>query len=199
MININIRKELEIVIKQANAYGELRALGKDDLATKLEAQNVQDKFNKSIEKLSSLLGDAVTAFMPLIDVLSDVFTLIANIAKAFSPIMGTISGAAAGGAIGGPWGALIGGVIGAASDINRGISTANDAIIPTSGYGDTIIKSGKDTIALNNQDSIAVVAGTNLGGGSNKIGERTNQLLESLLMQNARKPELSPVGLYEIQ
>ena len=65
MININIRKELEIVIKQANAYGELRALGKDDLATKLEAQNVQDKFNKSIEKLSSLLGDAVTAFMPL--------------------------------------------------------------------------------------------------------------------------------------
>lgn len=184
---------------QGKTARELRALGKDDLATKLEAQNVQDKFNKSIEKLSSLLGDAVTAFMPLIDVLSDVFTLIANIAKAFSPIMGTISGAAAGGAIGGPWGALIGGVIGAASDINRGISTANDAIIPTSGYGDTIIKSGKDTIALNNQDSIAVVAGTNLGGGSNKIGERTNQLLESLLVQNSRKPELSPVGLYEIQ
>ena len=75
-------------------------------------------------------------------------------------------------------------------------TTANDAVIPP-GYGDTIVKRGKDTIALNNDDT--VVAGTNLGGGSNKTGERTNQLLESLIMQNAKKPELSPVGLYEVQ
>ena len=76
------------------------------------------------------------------------------------------------------------------------MQTANDAVIPP-GYGDTIVKRGKDTIALNNDDT--VVAGTNLGGGSNKTGERTNQLLESLIMQNAKKPELSPVGLYEVQ
>ena len=183
---------------QGKTARELRAVGKDDLATKLEAQTAQDKFNKSIEKLQSLLGDAVTAFIPILDVLSDVFTVIAKIAKIFNPIIGAISGAVAGSAFGLP-GAAVGLLIGAASDINRGMSTADDAIIPTTGYGDTIIKSGKDTLALNNQDSVAVVAGTNLGGGSDKVGERTNQLLESLIMQNAKKPELSPVGLYEIQ
>ena len=92
---------------------------------------------------------------------------------------------------GGTHGALVGGVLGVMC-----IQTANDAVIPP-GYGDTIVKRGKDTIALNNDDT--VVAGTNLGGGSNKTGERTNQLLESLIMQNAKKPEISPVGLYEVQ
>jgi hypothetical protein len=62
-----------------------------------------------------------------------------------------------------------------------GLETADDAIIP-SGYGDTIIKKGKDTIALNNNDT--VVAGTNLGGG-NQEAKRTNQLLERLLNQPA--------------
>ena len=74
--------------------------------------------------------------------------------------------------------------------------TVDDVIIPP-GYGDTIVKRGKDTIALNNNDTL--VAGTNLGGGDNRTGEKTNQLLEALIMQNAKKPELSPVGLYEIQ
>ena len=92
-----------------------------------------------------------------------------------------------------PIGAGIGVAIGGDSD---DIQTADDAVIPP-GYGDTIVKRGKDTIALNNDDT--VVAGTNLGGGSNKTGERTNQLLESLIMQNSKKPEISPVGLYEVQ
>ena len=186
----------EVGLKTAK---ELRALGKDDLADTLEKQNAQDKFNKSVEKLKSLLGDAVTVFMPLLDGLSSAFLFIGEIVKFISPIIGTITGALTGFAIGGPIGAAIGGTLGAISDVDRGMSTADDAIIPTTGYGDTIIKSGKDTLALNNEDSVAVVAGTNLGGGSNKTGERTNQLLESLIMQNSRKPELSPVGLYEIQ
>jgi hypothetical protein len=37
----------------------------------------------------------------------------------------------------------------------------DDGIIPT-GYGKTIIKRGKDTIALNNDDETAIIAGTNL-------------------------------------
>ena len=51
-------------------------------------------------------------------------------------------------------------------------------------------KKGKDTIALNNNDT--VVAGTNLGGSSqttpvqdNTETKRTNQLLERLLNQPA--------------
>jgi len=44
----------------------------------------------------------------------------------------------------------------------------DDGIIPA-GYGKTIIKKGKDTIALNNSDYL--VAGTNLGGNNALLQE----------------------------
>ena len=184
---------------QNKTASELRALGKDELANRLEAQTAQEKFTKSVEKLKGLLGDLVTTFMPILDVLGYALEGVGALIKLLGPLSkvlaGVATGAAAGSIIPGLGtlaGAIGGGVVGA-------MSLANDAIVPTTGYGDTIIKSGKDTLALNNEDSVAVVAGTNLGGGSNKTGERTNQLLESLIMQNAKKPELSPVGLYEVQ
>ena len=180
---------------QNKTAGELRALGKKDLADRLEAQTAQDKFNNSILKLKGLLGDVVTAFMPLIDILNVAFSALAKMIAFVKPFIGTITGMFAGALVGGLPGLVVGGALGGYSDLTK----ADDAIIPTTGYGDTIIKSGKDTLALNNEDSVAVVAGTNLGGGSNKTGERTNQLLESLIMQNAKKPEISPVGLYEVQ
>ena len=184
---------------QNKTASELRALGKDELADRLEAQTAQEKFTKSVEKLKGLLGDLVTTFMPILDILGYALEGVGALIKLLGPLSkvlaGVATGAAAGSIIPGLGtlaGAIGGGVVGA-------MSLANDAIIPTTGYGDTIIKSGKDTLALNNEDSVAVVAGTNLGGGSNKTGERTNQLLESLIMQNSKKPELSPVGLYEVQ
>ena len=184
---------------QNKTASELRALGKDELANRLEAQTAQEKFTKSVEKLKGLLGDLVTTFMPILDVLGYALEGVGALIKLLGPLSkvlaGVATGAAAGSIIPGLGtlaGAIGGGVVGA-------MSLANDAIVPTTGYGDTIIKSGKDTLALNNEDSVAVVAGTNLGGGSNKTGERTNQLLESLIMQNAKKPEISPVGLYEVQ
>ena len=75
----------------------------------------------------------------------------------------------------------------------------DDGIVP-SGYGDTIIKKGKDTIALNNNDT--VVAGTNLGGSSqsapvqdNTETKRTNQLLEMILSkQGTVKMDSTNVG-----
>ncbi len=77
------------------------------------------------------------------------------------------------------------------------LSTQDDMIMPA-GYGDRIISSPKGTIALNNQDTI--VAGTNLGQGSNnQESKRTNSLLETLIMQNNKKQKISPVGLYHIQ
>lgn len=172
---------------QGKTANELRALGKDELADRLEAQTAQEKFVASVAKLKGLLGDAVTAFMPFLDVLGSVFSLVGMIAKALSPLLNLVIGIPLG---------LVSKAASGVAEIVGGTTTANDAVIPP-GYGDTIVKRGKDTIALNNDDT--VVAGTNLGGGSNKTGERTNQLLESLIMQNAKKPELSPVGLYEVQ
>jgi hypothetical protein len=81
-----------------------------------------------------------------------------------------------------------------------------------SGYGSRMLLGPEGAISLNNKDT--VIAGTDLFRGNdiissgagqinipqqdNKTGERTNMLLEKMLSQNAKKPELSPVGLYEI-
>ena len=84
----------------------------------------------------------------------------------------------------------------------------------TSGYGNRTLMGPEGAIALNNKDT--VIAGTNLfdkgddviskGAGEvkiptqdNRVGEQTNRLLATLVGQNNKKPELSPVGLYEIQ
>jgi len=82
------------------------------------------------------------------------------------------------------------------------------------GYGKRTLMGPEGAIALNNKDT--VIAGTNLfdkgddviskGAGEvkiptqdNRVGEQTNRLLATLVGQNNKKPELSPVGLYEVQ
>ena len=95
-------------------------------------------------------------------------------------------------------------------------SKGDDIMSPggnSSGYGNRTLFGPEGAIALNNKDT--VIAGTNLfdkgddiiskGAGDvkiptqdNRVGEQTNRLLATLIGQNAKKPELSPVGLYEI-
>lgn len=180
---------------QGKSAKELRALGKDELAQKLEAQTAQDKFNNTVEKLKEIFTDVATALMPILEGFSMIFNLVGKIVKFLEPIMGILGGAAAGAAAGAAFGgvgalpgAIIGAITGGVSDVSRA-SRADDAIIPA-GYGETIIKKGKDTIALNNNDT--VVAGTNLMGSTqnspaidNTETKRTNQLLEKILNQPA--------------
>ena len=80
------------------------------------------------------------------------------------------------------------------------------------GYGKRTLLAPEGAFALNNKDT--VIAGTNLfkgddvisaGAGQvnvappdNKTGEQTNRLLSTLIRQNAKKPEISPMNLYEI-
>jgi hypothetical protein len=80
------------------------------------------------------------------------------------------------------------------------------------GYGSRVLLGPEGAISLNNKDT--VIAGTDLFRGNdvisagagqinipqqnNRTGEKTNMLLEKLIGQNAKKPEMSPVGLYEI-
>ena len=167
---------------QGKTAQELRALGKDELADRLEAQDLQTKFNATVEKLKAIFVDVATALTPILEVLGHVFSLVGKIIAFLDPIMGTLTGIAVGAATGGIPGAIIGGALGAYGDISKAMSTADDAVIPA-GYGETVIKKGKDTIALNNNDT--VVAGTNLGGGGNQEAQRTNQLLERLISQPA--------------
>ncbi len=96
-------------------------------------------------------------------------------------------------------------------------SKGDDIMSPggnASGYGNRTLFGPEGAISLNNKDT--VIAGTNLfdkgddviskGAGEvkiptqdNRVGNETNRLLQTLIGQNAKKPELSPVGLYEVQ
>ena len=132
--------------------------------------------------------------MPILDVVGLIAQGIGKMIAALGPLKSVLGGAATGAAMGSVIpgvGTAVGAVVGGIG----GLLTMDDGIIP-SGYGETIIKKGKDTIALNNEDS--VVAGTNLGGGGTDMNE-TNQLLKMLVTQNKEKPQISPVGLYQVQ
>ena len=212
-------------IAQLEKQGRLSELRGDAngeiLLQQYEQQSAAESFTNAMTKIQSALGNIVGG--PLGDLL-DGFASLANSSFAVYTSLGLIGGISLARTIGslivmatqlgasalfatttsaaltlGIGGVAIAAAIGlvsAAMDSFSDSATMDDGIIPP-GYGDRIISSPKGKIALNNDDTI--VAGTNLGGGNNKTGEKTNQLLETLIMQNAKKPELSPVGLYEIQ
>ena len=96
-----------------------------------------------------------------------------------------------------------------------GEAKADDLYAPAEGgggYGKRMLIGPEGAIALNNKDT--VIAGTNLfpkaddlvtaGAGDiqlpdNSTGKETNKLLSTLIKQNSKKPEISPVGLYSVQ
>jgi hypothetical protein len=190
---------------QGKSAKELRALGKDELADRLEAQDLQTKFNATVEKLKAIFVDVATTLTPVLSVLGDVFSIVGKIFEFLSPLMGTLTGIATGFAVGNVPGAIIGGILGATGDISKATSTMDDGIIPT-GYGDTIIKKGKNEIALNNNDQMAIVAGTNLmqppqtppppPAPDNTEVKRTNQLIQELITYAAR-PSVFKIGTDE--
>lgn len=142
----------------------------------LTAQSASEKFQETLTKIQSIIGDIGTILAPIIDgfasivgalvesvpfaaALVGIMTTLAarSVATAISSI--TIAAAQSGGLIG-----LIGAVpltLGLLATIGSGIAiaTADDMA-----YGDnTLITKNKGAIALNNDDT--VIAGTNLGGG----------------------------------
>jgi hypothetical protein len=159
---------------------ELRALGKNELADRVEAQTLADKFNATVDKLKGIFSDVGTAFMPVLQGFGAALSLVGAIVGLLGDLINLFRGDF-------DFSGLTNGLKGVAGSL--GFSTADDVIMPA-GYGDTIIKKGKDTIALNNDDT--VVAGTNLMGSTqntpisdNTETKRTNQLLERLINQPA--------------
>jgi hypothetical protein len=158
---------------------ELRAIGKGELADRIEALDAQEKIALATEKFQVFLGNVATILSPVADLIgfiAEVFStlpgkialVIAILGKAL-PLMKKLSLSTMKTAIANqfnlppPWG-VIAGVAGAAA-----IATA---IAQTSGlfkaddmmYGNNmLVTKNKGAIALNNDDTI--IAGTNLGGG----------------------------------
>ena len=104
-------------------------------------------------------------------------------------------------------------IAGGMAYFNSEMSKADDLLSAgdgTSGYGKRTLIGPEGAIALNNKDTI--VAGTDLFSkgddilsappGTMSMGDNnkeTNSLLRELVTQNKKKPQMSPVGLYEIQ
>ena len=71
---------------------ELRAAGEDELASMLEQQTMQDKFNQSVLKLKEIFADVGTAFMPFIELLGVALSLVGVIAALITDILSFFKG-----------------------------------------------------------------------------------------------------------
>lgn len=151
--------------EEAIASGKsLAQVTEEEAKQALERQSAQDKFNKGIEKLTSLIGNLLAGPLGMfLDVVSDIFSVVTGIVSKIQEFLGsgitkTLIGAIGGFAVGGPVGALIGGIGGA---ISAGM--ADDMV----GYGARTLVTPNGNIALNNNDT--VIAGTNLFKGDDTI------------------------------
>ena len=84
---------------QNKSAKELRALGKNDLADRVEQTEAQKDFNALVQKLKGLFVDVGTALVPILDLatnlfklLEPIFFIIGGIAKGISAVIGGITG-----------------------------------------------------------------------------------------------------------
>jgi hypothetical protein len=178
----------------------------------LKARSAAEKFQDTLIKIQDVIGSFGTLLAPVLDAFASIVGYLAESKVAIAALVGISSVLAvksivnavasifgASFAFGGPLGigiaaAGVAALYGAVAKSKQQVETMDDGVIP-SGYGNTIIKKGKNTIALNNNDQTAIVAGTNLtprtnpGGGGNdamiqEFREMKN-ILNSLLAKDS--------------
>jgi hypothetical protein len=71
---------------------ELRALGEEELAQRVEQQTMADKFNQTIEKLKGIFTDVGGALVPLIDLLGFALSIVGAIAALIMDIVRMLKG-----------------------------------------------------------------------------------------------------------
>ena len=77
---------------QGKSARELRALGKEDLAQRVETQNAAEKFNATIDKLKGLFSDVGTAFLPVLKVLGAAASLVGLIVGLVVDLLAMLGG-----------------------------------------------------------------------------------------------------------
>ena len=223
VLNTLGEKNFDTLMQSEEGRERIRTLGGEQLLNQLEQQSAANKFQQALEKIQTAFGTIIEG--PLGGIIDGMASLASN-AYAVYTALGLIAGVSLVRTIGSiasmavslqasslfaittsqaltaglsalAIAAGIGIVVAALNSAKSDTETMSDGVIPT-GFGETIIKRPEGSIALNNNDSVALVAGTNLGQGD-KETKRTNALLQTLINQNASKPKISPVGLYEVQ
>ena len=175
---------------QGKTAEDLRAIGKDELANRLEQQTAQEALSASMESAKSALGDMLKFIDPLLQgvamlasTLSGMVPIIAALGAGFAYIqisqaitsgtlmknlglmwrqVAALAAQAVAFAVANPFTALIG--LGVAAAVGAYLySTADDMVSPGGGgggYGNRTLMGPEGAIALNNKDT--VIAGTNL-------------------------------------
>jgi len=180
---------------QGRTAKELRAIGKGELADRLEVLSAQQKIALFMEKMQTALGNLAAIMTPVVDFASNLFaifsTIPGQIALATAGIIGLTKAAALlkaesiKGAIArifgafsslGPFGIPL--AVAAVAALGQTIaqySKADDMM-----YGNNmLITKNKGAIALNNDDTI--IAGTNLGGGSGRSSGITDEQIGKIV------------------
>ena len=237
---------------QGKTAQQLRALGKDELANRLEQQSAQETLNALIANFQSLLADLAKPLDFILQAFSGIAKTMASMKELLLALTGIqlvylgyikiqkalkaqdlvlsrknffaeLASMAATGAKSVAKIPFVGPIlaIAALSALFAAgkalLGKGDDVLSPgenSSGYGNRMLFGPEGAISLNNKDT--VIAGTDLFKGDdivaagegqinipavpdNKEGQKTNMLLQQLITQNAKKPQISPVGLYSVQ
>jgi len=178
---------------------QFRATYGDVTYEQLQAQSAGEKFADVLTKIQGIIADFAIAFAPILDGIAEFASRLAQskgLAVGLTSALTVLAGLSIANGIGSIFAGLAKlGLPGVAlataataamlSSISQAKASIADDMVMPAGYGNTVIKSPKGTIALNNQDS--VVAGTNLfGGGGNAEAKETNRLLKEYLSRGTQ-------------
>ncbi len=193
----------------AKAQQELQEKGVDGLRQQTSAA---ERFAAVMEKLNEIFVIIVEPLMPLLDLLGTIFGLVGQLMKILKPVFDLVSFLGAG--LGDLIGSGIGLFTGAGADFSN-VNKAGARFEEGLGYqgyyselsskgdgGDLMLAEGGvitgPTRAIVGEAGPEAVIPLSDNSPMIKQANKTNELLATLIGQNSKKPELSPVGLYEI-
>ena len=209
---------------QGRNVKELQALGENELAQRLESQTLADKFSATMDKLKGIVTDLATAFMPIINILGTILSLIAGSKLAIIGLTTLMTGLAVksiataiasiftGSAVLGPVGlgiaaAATAGMVGMILASQSKVQSAGDVISPANGITQISTKEGGLFNLSPNDDVIAapgIASRVNQSSGTNM--SETNMLLRQILtkqgtvqIDNTKIGTAFAMNTYEIQ
>ncbi len=174
---------------QGKTARELRAVGRGELADRLEAQTLADKFNATIEKLKGIFTDVATAFMPVLSILGAVLSAVGAIVGGIGDLiklLGVVTGFRDDFGESG----FLNGIQGTLNSLGGDFTFADDAMIPSSHQGGKTLLGPEGSIKFNKEDTI--VAGTDL------FGDRSlSQMPDYESVLGEAKTQINPISTIE--
>ena len=175
---------------------ELRALGKDELANRLEQKTAQDKMNAAMAELKQVFVDLGTALSPILNVLSVAAGIISTILGYTQDLLGFIN----------PFSDSFGKVDFESSAGNAALGGLGKSV----GIEDGVIGPGGDLITTSPEDFLIatkdpgeMLSNTSISTGNNKTTPNSNPTqvvqpvdtskLEKLLEESLNKKQPTPV------